>query len=134
VGYAFSDGRRKAAVVTDLGTVTGEVRRCAARCDLLMVETNHDPDWVRTGPYPAFLKARILGDRGHLSNQAGAELACLAVQEGARTVILAHLSAENNTPGQALDTVCRCLDRMGARSGVGVAVAPRAVTSPCYEV
>lgn len=136
VGYALTDGRRSAAVVTDLGMVTDQVRRRVAGCHLLVVETNHDPDWVRSGPYPPFLKMRILGDRGHLSNQAGGELACLAVEAGARTVVLAHLSAENNAPWRAMETVACCLDGMGAQPGgdVQVAVAPRAETGRRYEV
>ena len=71
------------------------------RCDLLICEASHDEEWVRSGPYPYQLKQRILGDRGHLSNEAGAELAALGVESGARTVVLAHLSAENNTPARA---------------------------------
>jgi phosphoribosyl 1,2-cyclic phosphodiesterase len=136
VGYAVTDGTRKAAVVTDLGIVTDEVRNSVSGCDLLVVETNHDPEWVVSGPYPPFLKARILGDHGHLSNDAGAALACFAVQGGARTLVLAHLSAENNTPRRALDTVCCSLERIGAQAGrdVAVAVAPRAECGICYEV
>ena len=74
----------------------------AARgADLLVCETNHDEDWVRSGPYPYALKQRILGDFGHLSNEAGAELAGRAALAGTRTILLAHLSAENNTPARA---------------------------------
>lgn len=136
VGFTVSDGSRRAAVVTDLGMVTEEVCRKVDGCHLLVVETNHDPEWVASGPYPPFLKARILGDHGHLSNAAGAALACMAVSKNARTVVLAHLSAENNTPQRALDTVCACLSEMGARAGrdVAVAVAPRAEPGSCYEV
>lgn len=101
MGYAVSDGSRKAAVVTDLGVVTEAVLAGVAGADLLVVESNHDVDWVKSGPYPYPLKQRILGDHGHLSNEAGAALACTAVRAGARTVILAHLSAENNTPARA---------------------------------
>lgn len=136
VGFTVSDGRRRAAVVTDLGVVTEEVRRRVDGCHLLVVETNHEPEWVTSGPYPPFLKARILSDHGHLSNMAGAALACAAVSKNARTVVLAHLSAENNTPEKALDTVCACLLEMGARSGrdVAVAVAPRSEPGGRYEV
>ena len=79
-----------------------------------MVESNHDVDWVKSGPYPYSLKRRILGDHGHLSNEAGAALACTAVRAGARTVILAHLSAENNTPARARNAVALALSAMGA--------------------
>ncbi|UQT48726.1 MBL fold metallo-hydrolase [Flavonifractor plautii] len=94
--------------------------------DLLVAEANHDVEWVQSGPYPYHLKARILGDRGHLSNEAGAELAWTAV-EGARTVVLAHLSHENNTP-PGPEVVRGVLERRGAAVGRDVAleVAPAA--------
>lgn len=128
VGYALTGGGRKAAVATDLGYVSQAVRDGIAGADLLVAETNHDVEWVQSGPYPSFLKRRILGERGHLSNEAGAELAGWAVEQGARSVVLAHLSQENNTPVRAYDTVCAALERRGAVVGRDVAleVAPRA--------
>ena len=71
VGYALSAGGRKAAVVTDLGYVTGAVLRGIRGADLLVAEANHDVEWVQSGPYPYHLKARILGDRGHLVQRGG---------------------------------------------------------------
>ena len=104
VGHSITGGGRRVVLCTDLGHVTGQVKQAVQGCDLLVCETNHDEDWVRSGPYPYHLKARILGDRGHLSNEAGAELAAWGVEHGARTVVLAHLSAENNTPARARET------------------------------
>lgn len=136
VGYVLSGGGKRAAVATDLGYVTEEVSRAVQGADLLVAEANHDEEWVRSGPYPYYLKARILGDRGHLSNEAGAALACSAVESGVRTVVLAHLSAENNTPVRAYDTVCAALERAGASVGqdVTLAVAPRAEASGRFAV
>lgn len=136
VGYALSAGGRKAAVVTDLGYVTGAVLRGIRGGDLLVAEANHDVEWVQSGPYPYHLKARILGDRGHLSNEAGAELAWTAVEGGARTVVLAHLSHENNTPARAHEVVRGVLERRGAAVGRDVAleVAPRSEKSRRYTV
>lgn len=136
VGYALSAGGRKAAVVTDLGYVTGAVLRSIRGADLLVAEANHDVEWVQSGPYPYHLKARILGDRGHLSNEAGAELAWTAVEGGARTVVLAHLSHENNTPARAHEVVRGVLERRGAAVGRDVAleVAPRSEKSRRYTV
>ena len=79
VGYAVTGGGARMALATDLGHLTPQVWDAARGADLLVCETNHDEDWVRSGPYPYALKQRILGDRGHLSNEAGAELAALAV-------------------------------------------------------
>ena len=133
MGYAVSDGSRKAAVVTDLGVVTEAVLAGVAGADLLVVESNHDVDWVKSGPYPYSLKRRILGDHGHLSNEAGAALACTAVRAGARTVILAHLSAENNTPARARNAVALALSAMGADPDrdLRLSVAPRAEPGLC---
>lgn len=126
VGYTFFDGNRKAAVVTDLGVVTSVVEDSVRGADLLVAEANHDPGMLRDGPYPYYLKQRILGDHGHLSNYACAELAC---RTGAKTVVLAHLSAENNSPRLALQTV---RDAVGANTTVEV--APRLEVGRRYEV
>ena len=135
-GYAVSAGGRKAAVVTDLGCCTEEVRRGIQGAHLLVAETDHDVDRLRSGPYPYFLKARVLGDRGHLSNEAGAEMICTAAEAGARTVVLAHLSKENNTPARAYDTVRAALERRGAAvdRDICLDVAPRSEPGPVYTV
>ena len=93
-------------------------------------------EWLQSGPYPYYLKARILGDRGHLSNEAGAELAWTAVEGGARTVVLAHLSHENNTPQRAHEVVRALLERRGAAVGrdVILEVAPRSEAGRRYPV
>ena len=109
---------------TDLGRVTQEVCRAVEGCDLLVCETNHDVDWVKSGPYTYYLKQRILGDYGHLSNEAGAELAAWAVERGTRSVILAHLSRQNNTPARAYETVSRRLAAMGCGQDIDLSVAP----------
>ena len=136
MGFAVSSGGRKAAVVTDLGRVTEEVARGIQGANLLVAETNYDPEWLQSGPYPYYLKERIQGGWGHLSNQAGAELACSAVENGASTVILAHLSKENNTPAKAYDTVLGAMEHRGIRPGedVRLEVAPRDVAGARYEV
>ncbi|NCB62688.1 MAG: MBL fold metallo-hydrolase [Clostridia bacterium] len=132
MGFAVSDGTRKAAVVTDLGVVTDEVLTGVSGADLLVVEANHDVEYLRSGSYPYYLKARILGDRGHLSNEAGSALARRAVEHGAHTIVLAHLSHENNTPERARTAAELALSACGA--AVTLAVAPRSEPGPSYEV
>ena len=136
VGYSFAGAWRRLVLCTDLGYVTQEVQQAVEGCDLLVCETNHDEDWVRSGPYPYYLKQRVLGDRGHLSNEAGAELAARAVESGARTVVLAHLSSENNTPAHARAAVCRRLSAMGCdpETDICLAVAPRKEAGPVYRL
>ena len=82
------------------------------------------------------MKRRILGECGHLSNEAGGALARSAVEAGTRTVVLAHLSAENNTPEHAYAAVSTALLDCGAQPGrdVLLEVAPRSGTGPTYPV
>ena len=95
---------------TDLGVVTEEVLDglCGVRCAL--IESNHDIDMLLRGPYPPYLKKRILSDHGHLSNTAAAELAATLAANGTEQLILGHLSRHNNTPSKALETVCGHLE------------------------
>lgn len=134
VGYSIAGDGGRLVLATDLGHVTAAVQEAVRGCGLLICETNHDEAWLRSGPYPYPLKQRILGDRGHLSNEAGAELAACAVESGARAVVLAHLSAENNTPSHARQVVCRRLRAMGAdpERDLELAVAPRQTLGPTY--
>ncbi len=136
VGYAVTYGRRKAAVATDLGEVTDAVRAGIRGAHLLVCEANHDVGMVRSGPYPYFLQERILGGRGHLCNEDGAALARHAVEEGAHTVVLAHLSAENNTPQRAYHAVKTHLEATGVDTvhDVLLEVAPRSETGRRYRV
>lgn len=102
VGYTvtFKDGE-KAAVCTDLGYVTDEVRENLSGCKTVMIESNHDVGMLQNGPYPFELKQRILGQSGHLSNASCATELPSLVRQGATSIILAHLSKENNTPDLA---------------------------------
>lgn len=136
VGYTVVHHDRKAAVVTDLGRVTEEVLGAVSGAQLALLETNYDPDWLRSGPYPMQLKARILGDYGHLSNEDGAHLARTLAEHGTRQLVLAHLSKENNTPARALDTVCACLTCAGIlpQEDVTVDVAPRDRLGRVYQL
>lgn len=134
MGYTVSGTGGRMALATDLGYVSDSVYQAVLGCDILVVETNHDVDWLRSGPYPYYLKERILGDRGHLCNEAGAELAARAVQAGAHTVILAHLSRENNTPARAYEVTRQRLAALDDVGHVTLTVAPRGEPGPVYCV
>ena len=95
-----------------------------------MLESNHDVDMLRAGPYPYQLKKRILGEHGHLSNAAAAEYAVKSVRAGTRSILLAHLSDENNTPELALLTVKQALEEAGLSPLL--AAAPRDGISAPY--
>ncbi len=101
------------AVCTDLGFVTAGVRQGIGGCDAVVIESNHDVDMLKTGSYPRYLKDRILGRLGHLSNDAcAAELPAL-VEQGATRLILGHVSRENNLPALAERTALQTLAQCG---------------------
>lgn len=114
VGYRV-EGRGVFALATDMGHVTPEVLEGLSGADAVLIESNHDLDMLRTGPYPVPLKRRILSDRGHLSNADCAALAAELVCRGTGTVILGHLSRENNRPEIALRETGAALAGSGAR-------------------
>ncbi len=94
---------QKVVHITDAGHVTADMRRAVRGAHLLVLEANHDVHRLQRSLYPGALKQRILGDRGHLSNEAAVGLVCEhALAHGPCTVWLAHLSKENNTPKLAL--------------------------------
>lgn len=128
--YRFDSGGSSAGILTDTGYVPLDAERALAGVELLLLESNHDVEWLRSGPYPYPLKRRILSDRGHLSNDAAAEFACRMARNGTRRFVLVHLSRENNTPARALDTV-GCALRCGGYEA-SVTVAPRGECSEGY--
>ena len=89
------------AVVTDLGQPTALVADHCSDLDLLALEANHDVDMLRDGDYPPMLKARILSRVGHLSNASMGELLARVLSSRLGTVVLAHLSEQNNDPALA---------------------------------
>ena len=101
VGYRV-EGEGIFALATDMGHVTEEVFSALSGADTVLIESNHDEEMLRYGPYPIYLKRRILSDRGHLSNACCAELSRKLALGGTRRIILGHLSRENNTPALAL--------------------------------
>ena len=98
VGYVFCAEGVRLAVATDLGYVPPNVAAQLQGCNLLMLESNHDPEMLRDGPYPWSVKQRVLSRVGHLSNDAAAEFLEQSWDGKAECVILAHLSESNNLP------------------------------------
>lgn len=121
VCYRCTAGAHSLAVVTDLGWAPESLRAAVAGVELALVEANHDEDWLRDGPYPPALQARILGRFGHLCNEAGGELGAFLSQNGAKTLILAHLSRENNSPEHAYQVVSGVLESFGVHPELEVA-------------
>ncbi|MGQ9697196.1 MAG: MBL fold metallo-hydrolase [Armatimonadota bacterium] len=125
VGYQVACGRSRMCTVTDTGVVTPAIRQAMDGCQLVILESNHDIARLRRGPYPEPLKQRILSDYGHLSNDdAAAAVASLSRGNSPVCVWLAHLSATNNTPKLAINSVRYAL-RFARPDRVRVAVALR---------
>jgi phosphoribosyl 1,2-cyclic phosphodiesterase len=113
LGFRFEAGSGRAAIATDLGWVPHTVGRNFRDLDLLILEANYDPHLLHTGTYPYFLKQRVAGTYGHLSNAAAANAIASCRDKAPGTVWLAHLSEQNNSPKHALVTVHRILRRHG---------------------
>ncbi len=112
VGFSFYHEGKQISIVTDTGHVTEEILQEIAGADLLILEANHDVNMLKIGRYPWFLKQRVLSEEGHLSNEAAGEalVKILSINGKERSVLLAHLSKENNFPLMAYQTVKNILE------------------------
>ena len=104
-GYRVYCGDKKIGIATDLGCYDDYTVSALSGCDALLLEANHDVRMLQTGPYPYKLKHRILGDKGHLSNEKSGELLCNLLSDKMKGIFLGHLSKENNLPELAYETV-----------------------------
>ena len=105
VAYRFLKGDKKIAVATDLGMITEENEEKLKGMDAILLEANHDVNMLQVGPYPYYLKQRILGNRGHLSNENAGRLLSRIVHDDLKHIFLGHLSKENNMPALAYEAV-----------------------------
>ena len=113
VGFVFEADGVRIAIATDLGYMPSNVNMHLRRCDVLMLESNHDVDMLRDGPYPWSVKQRVMSRVGHLSNDAAAEFLARGYDGGAAFVVLAHISENNNLPELARISAERALrDKM----------------------
>lgn len=100
--YSFGEREESLAYCTDMGAVTADIFELMRRCKNLFIESNHDVDMLKAGPYPYHLKQRVLSNRGHLSNVDCAHIVSRLALGGVERVMLGHLSEVNNLPGIAL--------------------------------
>lgn len=105
VSYTFKENDKKIGIVTDLGYYNKDIIDPLEGSDLLYIEANHDIHMLQVGPYPYYLKQRILGNRGHLCNEVAGQLICSLLHDRLKHIVLGHLSKENNYPELALETV-----------------------------
>ncbi len=109
-----SESGRKACVCTDLGRMTPEILACLSGSSALLLESNYDPEMLRKGSYPGYLKRRIASQEGHLSNPECAQALAGLFGEGTTRFILGHLSEQNNRPELAFAAALARLDQAGA--------------------
>jgi len=127
VGYSFYIGSKKVTTATDIGhmnnTILGELKKS----DILLLESNHDIEMLKVGPYPYYLKQRILSDHGHLCNEMAGKVISYMAEQGTRYFVLGHLSRENNFPELAYQTTLNALVEKGIEVGkeVSLEVAAR---------
>ena len=118
VGFTVNYGGKRIAVCTDLGKITAEVEESLLGCEAVLLESNYDPAMLAKNlNYPADLKSRIAGEKGHLSNNAAADFSAKLLESGTTKLILGHLSRENNTPATAEKCFTDYLSTKGARRG-----------------
>jgi phosphoribosyl 1,2-cyclic phosphodiesterase len=101
VGLVVQHKQKYVGLVTDLGETTEQLKELVKPCQTLLIESNHDHEMLTNGPYPAYLKKRILSDKGHLSNQQCADFLS-ELSPATKKVVLMHLSQTNNTPHLAM--------------------------------
>ena len=105
VAYRINYGGKRIGILTDLGCYSDYTVECLRNLDLLYLEANHDVHMLQVGPYPYYLKRRILGERGHLSNESAGKLLSRLLHDNMQAIVLGHLSKENNLPELAYESV-----------------------------
>ncbi len=105
VAYRFQCDEKSAAIATDMGVYNDYIVDHLKGLDVLLLEANHDIQMLQVGPYPYILKQRILGNRGHLSNESAGQLLCKVLHDHMKKIYLGHLSKENNYAELAYETV-----------------------------
>ncbi len=129
VGFVVDDGAVRFGILTDLGYIFPELEQVLGTLDAVLLESNYDPRMLDHGPYPEFLKARIRGSGGHLSNVEAAQLLSQATGSRLQWACIGHLSEHNNCPELALRTHQKHMDR-----GLKLHVASRYAASGEFRI
>ena len=137
VGYRIRCGDKSVAVATDMGKYDDYTIQCLQGLDAIVLEANHDVRMLLAGSYPYYLKQRILGERGHLSNEASGRLVNAILHDRMKYILLGHLSKENNYEELAYETVRTEIllgDNPYKAEDFNISVAKRDVNSPLYVI
>ena len=130
VGYIISHNNKSIAYITDTGYINRKLLQKMLRKDAYFIESNHDEAMLMDGPYPRFLKERVISDHGHLSNRTTAKYLKELVGDNTKYIILAHLSEKNNTEELAL----KALEEESISKDINVLIARQREESPLIEV
>lgn len=107
--FIIEEDDKKVAYITDTGYLNRKYFKLLSNCNLYLFESNHDIEMLRKGPYPDWLKQRVLSDKGHLSNNSAGIYLSKLIGKDTKEIMLIHLSEINNTPQMALETVYNTL-------------------------
>jgi len=134
-GFSIFGSGKKITIATDIGHMNKYLIENMSMSDLLLLESNHDIEMLKCGRYPWYLKQRILGSSGHLCNEMAGKTISYLAGSGMKNFFLGHLSAENNFPELAYQTVCNSLSEIGITPGkeIFLEVAPRNQCSKMLE-
>ena len=136
LGYTIEAFGQHFMIATDCGAPNEQMEAAIRQSNHIVIEANHDEQLLLNGPYPTYLKERILSDRGHQSNETCATLLERNWHDGIRNIWLCHLSQENNDPNVAYETVAEHLLEIGImpREDVYLKVLDRLTKSPLYTL
>ena len=134
VGYVIDYAGQRFVIATDCGETNAEMEAYIQTANHVVIEANHDEQMLLNGPYPTYLKQRILSPKGHQSNVTCGRLLAENYHEQMRNVFLCHLSHENNDPNVAMNTITEILLNEGIMPGADIFLTPleRLTPSPVY--
>ncbi|NEZ47652.1 MBL fold metallo-hydrolase [Clostridium niameyense] len=135
-GYKIVCDNKKVSVATDLGYFSKEIEDILKDCNIILLESNHDTEMLKFGPYPYPLKRRILSNIGHLSNEDCGRAILNITNNKYKNIILGHLSKTNNFPELAYQTVLNTLQGNGIQPGkdISLSIAKRNIPSSYIEI
>ena len=130
VGYIITYHKKSLVYITDTGYINRKYLKMMTSKDIYLIESNHDEQMLMNGPYPPFLKQRVIGDRGHLSNETTSNYLQQIIVENTKYILLAHLSEKNNTEELAYNTTKEKLKN----PNIKIMIAQQDKPSPLIEV